>query len=313
MNTDSTHSLKNRLLRWIAPWMAAKGRIGPAPHYTFGQGEAPQRWLRRLRRRVWNHLPGPCVVRWYDGLQVCVHPGNQMSSLIYLTGLFEPNEMHWLQSWLQPGMVALDVGANFGLYSLFLARCLGPTGRVIAFEPSSRDRSRLEHNVVLSRLRNVQVVPCAAGDRVGQVALRIATEPNTGHNTLGQFVYDDTRTDHMETVDLRPLDQIVAELGLTRIDFIKIDTEGAEVHVLRGAADTIQHFRPVVLLEVIDGTLVHQNSHSREIWDYFQSRGYRMHGLNPATCRLEPVAQMPQYDQSVNLIAIPREKPLACG
>lgn len=140
---------------------------------------------------------------------------------------------------LNPGETALDVGANIGTVSAILSREAGPAGRVVAIEPVMIDA--LRHNVALNRLGNVQVVECAIGDEPGE--LEIAIAPGSG-GISSSFVSREPWQSELRKVPVKPLDAVVDELGLDRVDFVKVDVEGFEEQVIAGARRTVERFRP---------------------------------------------------------------------
>ncbi len=107
---------------------------------------------------------------------------------------------------------------------------------MVAFEPSSRERRSLQHNVTRNRLGNVTIVPSAVGSLEGTAALQIASGVHSGHNTLGALVYDDAPAVGIEHVPVERLDVVMDRLAIAKIDVIKIDVEGAEMHVLERRA-----------------------------------------------------------------------------
>lgn len=288
--------------RTLARALAAPPRDGVFPSYRFGAGESAWPWLRRTRKKMWRKLREPVVVPWRRGLKLHLFPHNETCELVFLTGRYEPNETHWLESVLRPRMTFVDVGANLGMFTLLAAACVGPGGRVVALEPSRRERERLETNVKLNGFANVSVIAAAASDAPGAARLHVAREPNSGHNTLGAFIYD-VREENAEEVELIRLD----DADIERVDVMKLDVEGAEVKALAGARELFESCRPTVLIEVNDRALANQGHRSGEIWDFFRVRGYRMHGFDDASGKLVPVDQLERYADSVNLVAIPRE------
>jgi FkbM family methyltransferase len=219
---------------------------------------------------------------------------------VYLTGCYEPNETHWLESVLGPGMTFVDVGANLGLFTLLAASRVGPGGSVIAFEPSPRERERLEANVRLNALENVRVVSAAAADVAGRGCLHVAREPNSGHNTLGEFIYD-VREETAQEVELLRLD----DAKIQHVDVMKFDIEGAEVKALRGAIALIERCRPRVLIEVNEHALARQGHRGEEIWEFFASRAYTMHVFDDASGVLRELTEPMRDADSVNLVALP--------
>ena len=153
----------------------------------------------------------------------------------------------------KPGMVFVDVGANDGYYTLFAARRVGPAGRVMAVEPSSRERVNLKRNIARNRLANVTVVPAGAGR--GLRHRRPAPRPGRPFRPQHAGQVRPRRRaggERRAGEGRRTLDEVAGELGLTRVDFIKIDVEGAEASVIAGARDVLRRCGRCMLLEIND-------------------------------------------------------------
>ncbi len=136
--------------------------------------------------------------------------------------------------------VCVDIGANVGLYSTMIAKHL-PDTKIIAIEPSAATFERLEKNVHAYKER-VTCVRTALSDTPGEAQL-YSKAALSGTATLDMKIHDGRKT-ATETVPVTTLDQLVVDLALPRIDFIKIDTEGFEYEVLSGAQATLARFRP---------------------------------------------------------------------
>jgi FkbM family methyltransferase len=203
-------------------------------------------------------------------------------------------------------MTFLDVGANDGIYSVFAASRVGPEGTVWAFEPSAREVARLQFNLDLNHLC-ARVFPIALADVSGQVNLTVAGYEHEAHNTLGAFAYQGIEAKGTEPVVVRQLDAVLQDNPLPRIDVIKLDVEGAELRVLRGAISTIEHYRPYILFEVSEQSLHHQSCTREELLTFLQSQKYRLYTFDPLTGL--PMAASPGV-YSDNMIAVPAEKPL---
>jgi len=299
--------------RLYARLIARRGlALARYPGWTFGAEYYVERNWGALRRGVlWEHalehqLEVPLTVRWYDGLEVDVRLGNDHSLCLYVSGTFEPNEFHFLGQILKPGMTVLDVGANEGLYTLFSARRVGAAGRVVAFEPSSRERSKLQRNVRRNRLGNVTVVPCAVGSSEGTAALQIAAGVHSGHNTLGALVYDDAPAVGVEHVPVERLDTLIERLGVATVDVIKIDVEGAELHVLEGARRTLAAHRPILMVEANDEALQAQGASTASLLAFLRDElDYGILVFSPETGGVEPIGDS---SASANIVAVPSER-----
>lgn len=147
---------------------------------------------------------------------------------------------------LAPGAVVLDIGASVGAWTVPMARRLDAAGRVYAFEPVPANRSRLERAVAANALRNVTVSPLALGDDSRQVDMWLRSA-QTGADS-GTAAVVPTGAGHL-TVSMCSLDDWMVQAGLERLDFIKLDVEGAEFLVLAGAGQALSRFRPLILAE----------------------------------------------------------------
>lgn len=153
-------------------------------------------------------------------------------------GINEINKRKRFVELVGDGAVVYDIGANVGSYSMLASRVVGRSGRVIAIEPLPANLEFLERHIRLNGLSNVRVVPVALNDRIGKVRFRGTTDRVTSH------IAEDGDFD----VECTTLDHLVEEAEAARPHCLKIDVEGAEVGVLRGATRTLRELRPVVFL-----------------------------------------------------------------
>lgn len=178
-------------------------------------------------------------------------------------GTYERPIADWLQAHLSEGQVFYDIGANVGYYTILASRAVGPSGRVIAFEPLPRNLRFLEQHVSLNQLRNVQIVPCAVVERGGLVYLDSEDSPSQAR------VVDE---------GVLPVSGIALDgAKLKPPDVIKMDVEGAEVAALRGAHDTLATARPRVVLST------HGESLRRACYAVLSDLGYRVRPLRLGT------------------------------
>jgi FkbM family methyltransferase len=165
---------------------------------------------------------------------------------IYVFGVWEPDLTAWLRDRLSPGATVVDVGANVGYYTTLAANAVGPDGTVVAIECLPSTAKILRDNIALNQLDNVAVHALAVGEEAGAAPVYSGGVDNTGAaSTNGHGVAE-------ATVPVQTLDEILRAHPAERISFIKIDVEGDELKVLRGARRTLQALQPgaAVLVEV---------------------------------------------------------------
>jgi FkbM family methyltransferase len=176
---------------------------------------------------------------------------NDVVGKAVLNGSFDKAESDLLSRFLRPGMTVLDVGAHHGYYALLTSRRVGNSGRVFAFEPSSRERRKLGWYLRWNRCSNVEMIAAAVGARAGQAELFVAGGRETGCNSLRLPAVRGTPKKVSVPVDT--LDDFLSRRGVEHVDFLKLDVEGAELSALRGAQNVFSRWpRPVVLVEVSD-------------------------------------------------------------
>lgn len=285
---------KAKALAYVRP-------LVPYPGWTFASDWDNPDLAFQMRRRIWEffnerRLEIPLQFAWYDGLRLNLYLGNDLSRNLFIAGCSEPNEFAFLSEILKPGMVFADAGANDGLYTLFASRRVGPQGRILAFEPSSREFARLEENIDLNQLPNVTPFRIALADRNAEEDLAIAGFEHEGQNTLGAFAHEEIALLRKERVPVRKLDDILEQERLSRLDFVKIDVEGAECRVINGARQVINRFRPILLVEAVDAALKAQGTGRDELLKLVSSFGYESFSFSA---------------DDVNVIAVPGEDALA--
>jgi len=196
---------------------------------------------------------------------------------IWLLGAFEPGTLRAYQRLLREGDVALDIGANIGAHTLHIAQCVGHAGRVVAIEPTDFAYGKLCQNLSLNpaladRVETHQVMLVAPGDKTeaepvySSWPLTAAGDRHPLH--LGQLM-------SVGGARAQTLDDLLAPVGLARLDLVKIDIDGHEVAALRGARDTLQRFHPLIVMELAPYVLRERGASLAELLDLLGEVGYR--------------------------------------
>jgi len=166
-------------------------------------------------------------------------------------GGFESAELAYVRKTLRPGQVFFDVGANAGIFTVNAARRVGVSGRVHCFEPGVAELEFLRENLALNQLSNVTVYAGAVSEQTGSA--EFATAEDGAMSSLAKTDHPAQVITRWRTVPTITLDDYARQQGVARVDFIKIDVEGAEKLVFAGAPHLLKSSAPVnVLFEAFD-------------------------------------------------------------
>ncbi|MBS0630870.1 MAG: FkbM family methyltransferase [Verrucomicrobia bacterium] len=191
----------------------------------------------------------------------------------YWRGNYEPEVQAALQKHAPPaGGAAWDLGAHFGFYTLWLARAVGPTGQVCAFEPEPVSFDRLRRHVAMNQLDQVRLYHRAASEATGEEPLILIEGPGA---TTSHLAYQGETSAGQPTVSIKTvsLDQLFSAERLAPPRFIKIDVEGHAAPALRGARTVIAQFLPVILISL------HSPDEVDGVRQQLEPLGYRPYNL----------------------------------
>jgi FkbM family methyltransferase len=182
---------------------------------------------------------------------VGLHYREEIGLSTLIGGGFERVELEHSYQLVRPGTTAVDVGANIGLHTVVLACAVGPHGTVLAFEPAPANLLRLGENLALNAATNVDVHPTALAETPGQIVLHLAGD-GLYHSTGATY---EGGLDRDIQVAAETLDDVWEAAGTPTVSFVKIDTEGTEFSVLRGAERLLTAQSPVILIENRDARI----------------------------------------------------------
>lgn len=261
--------------------------------------------LRFKIRQLWGFIFPfvPLPIRLPFGVWWLIY--NDVCSDIIFDGTFEQAGYQFVNCFLQPGMTVLDAGAHRGYYTLLAAKKVGPQGRVIAFEPSSRERKRLLLHLRINGCNNVQVQGVALGNDEGKADFFLVKGRNTVLNSLRHPKVNAPVS--VTPVPVTKLDTCLYKYKIDHVDFIKMDIEGAELEALKGARELLEHRpRPIIYCEVADQRTERWGYKAKEIIMYLHYRDYCW--FRPLSeGNLEPMS-IDQEDFNSNFVAVPQER-----
>lgn len=187
--------------------------------------------------------------------------------LEHIKGGFEPETVSLLRVLATDSSVILDIGANIGCTALLFGEL---SKFVYAYEPSKTTFNFLKINIVNAEINNIFLHNIGLGDQAGDFTLTFNPANRSGGFVSNQISASDGHT--TENIVVSTLDEEVNKLRLKKIDFIKIDVEGFEGHVLRGATNSLRNFKPKVLLELNHWCLnAFQRTCIPDFFDYLRS------------------------------------------
>ena len=200
-----------------------------------------------------------------------------LSDWITLHGLVEGYDREFAMSWafIRPGDTVIDVGANIGIWTIAAAKKTGQQGQVHAFEPLEANFGRLLHNIDLNAATNVVPQKLALSDRAGPRRFFPSPNMNSG---VGRLVTDDWTGLH-STVEAVTLDDYCDQHGITSVNVLKIDVEGAEYFVLKGATRLLRSSDPpIIVFEMNREMAADLGSSPDKIETFLAALGYSIFG-----------------------------------
>jgi FkbM family methyltransferase len=235
------------------------------------------------------------------GVRMRLDLGSRLSELLFFWD-FERSERTFLNAFLRPGDVFVDIGAHVGLYTLIAARVVGPSGMVCAFEPASTTFARLLANVEINSLTNVTCWNMAVSDAETELELNVGLAgfdawTSLAHPTRGGVVARQ-RVTCVRWADFAERHSLVG-----RVTMMKIDVEGWERRVLAGASEVLKRDdAPLLQVEFADEAAASGASSCQELYHILQALGYELFRYDlVAGLRPEPLRESYPY---TNLLAI---------
>ncbi len=195
--------------------------------------------------------------------------------IIAMQGVWEPHATRLLNYLLRPGSVFLDVGANWGYYSLLAAAAVGPTGQVHAFEPQPHIVAVLQRTIQHNQLTQLTANQMAVGATEGTITMYLSPDGNS--ELASAIASDRTSTTHPIEVPLTTLDTYVATHAVPHVAVVKVDVEGLEEAVLQGATTLLSgDDAPIVLCEISPTALHNVGSTPARLLSYLARFGYHL-------------------------------------
>ena len=173
-----------------------------------------------------------------------------MGGSLYWTGYHHINESLYLKKIIKTDMTFVDIGANQGEFSL-LACSLIKNGKIISFEPVDELNSLLSKNIKENNFKNIEINHYGLSDKVGTLPIYNSKKTKNNNEGLSSLYSSENRSEFLQNVALKVFDELYYN-KLDRLDFVKIDIEGAELYALKGMQKSIDKFKPIILIEICE-------------------------------------------------------------
>ncbi|MEZ6115772.1 MAG: FkbM family methyltransferase [Pirellulaceae bacterium] len=264
ISANNTHSVRRPW--WLTP---AQRLVSLLPAGRFRASE----WLGRRVRQPFvgtmdseqGRLEFECDLR------------DSIAREVFFTGRYEPQETILLQRLLNAGQTFVDVGANWGYFSLLAAQVVGANGKVLSCEPDPRLYSLLQSNLQRNHLRQVHALQLAISNQHGTAQLQGFEEDqgNWGVSRIRVSTEPDDLPQNTFTAQTQPLDDVLDQLGIKTVDLVKLDIEGAEALALQGMRTGLREHRYRLLLVEFHPTLLPEfGTSAAELADQICEAGY---------------------------------------
>lgn len=255
--------------------------------------------------KAWSQLFGGndyIIHQLTQELKIKLYRDSLLSSYIYKN--FETTEIDFLNEYLEKGDCFVDIGANIGLFSLYASKKIGTNGEVLAFEPAGTTYKRLQENVVLNDMKNIRPFRLGLSEKNEILELNVSSD---GHEAWNTFVPStDNKFSTKERVQVQAFDHFLQEqaVDVDRISLIKLDVEGFEINVLKGATNVLSgQNAPAFLVEFTDDNAISAGNCCHELYKFLVRYNYFWYTYDSTQKKLQDEPMRLNYPYN-NLIAV---------
>ena len=255
-----------------------------------------------------NQQTGEVVDYSLGTLKLRLKKGRYLDEKLISGQIFERESVVAMSGLVKMGDTAIDVGANFGYFTLLFSQWVGPEGRVIAFEPTSEYGNRLREHLAINEINNVLFEQLGLSNREAETTINIGECSATCH-----WAFDNIQPRLSENIRLTTLDKwwenYLAQGNTDRLNVIKVDLDGHEPLFLLGAEQTLNRHRPIVHIEFFRPQYEHAGFTCDQVVTYLEiSFGYKFYDLEaaaPYRDRNYMMSKLNDSSRSYNIICLP--------
>jgi len=229
-------------------------------------------------QKIAPKLPTNVLSTLTYGIRMQLDISEFLQAHLYLFGSYELPTVRFIRNVLSPGDVAFDVGAQIGYLTLAMATAKRGSIEVHSFEPESHNIEKLRKNIGLNSGVNVTVIEKAASNVNGMLRLYLSQDHNSGTHSTIQNGFN--VSDEFVEIPSVTLDTYVEANGITSLRIIKIDVEGGELEVIKGATRVLRDLHPVIVMELSDALQEAREFSTPEFKKLLGAEGYRSYTIN---------------------------------
>lgn len=260
-----------------------------------------------LAKRFVNSFPKNIVTKTKDGRQFSIGFRDWADDMIYFLGTYENFCTKTIEKYIKPGDVCLDVGANIGWYSTLFSKIVGAKGTVHSFEPVPQTFAELKKNIGLNGSpSNTFLNNFGLGDEEKFSEIYLFDEMPSGHASLAPRA---NKTAQAIPIQIKTLDSYLTEHEIERVDFVKVDIEGAELMFLEGARRLFkQKMPPVIFMEMALETTHEFNYKPNQLIEFIRARAdYDFFALDEKAERLISIEGFSDNEIGANVLCVLRK------
>jgi FkbM family methyltransferase len=247
---------------------------------------------------------GPHILQTNHGFLMKIDPSKDagVELSLFQTGTYEKGTLYFIASCLNRDDCFIDIGANSGLMSIFASQCVGNSGKILAFEAHPETHELLQENIQLNHIENIDTFNFALGNETGKATIYDNWNVNRGGASL--VIHSENSTGF--EVDVKTLDEVIQNDFQPKM--IKIDVEGFEFQVLKGATNTIKNCKPILIIEF---SVSRENQYDPfEMIDFIESFGFyeifKLSGTKERKSKLIQINSREEFPNHDNIFCIPK-------
>ena len=216
-----------------------------------------------------------------EGHKIFLDPLDSLD--LSIAGVYEPFETELVKKTIKKGDIVLDIGANIGYYTLLFAKLVGPSGKVYAFEPDPINFALLSKNVRVNGYTNVKLENKAVSDKTSKAKLYLSDSSAADH-----VIFDDNKDRRSIDIETTSLDDYFKDFD-GRIDFLKMDIQGAEGGAVKGSINLFQSNISKIFTEYYPYGLSSFGVEPKEFLDLLINAGFKIYNMDDKKRKVEPI------------------------